>query len=63
MRSPPNPTPATVPILGSSTEPTRIVRELGSDDLFQGQKTLVIRHGGEIYRLSVTRNNRLILQK
>ncbi|TWT37593.1 Hemin uptake protein hemP [Posidoniimonas corsicana] len=29
----------------------------------RGQKQLIIRHDGESYRLIVTRNNRLILQK
>jgi hemin uptake protein HemP len=38
----------------------RIVR---SEDLFAGQKTVVIRHGSEDYRLLITRNDRLILQK
>ena len=32
-------------------------------DVLQGNKQVVIRHAGEEYRLIVTRNNRLILQK
>ncbi|QDT01374.1 hemin uptake protein HemP [Adhaeretor mobilis] len=39
------------------------VRTLDATDLFCGQKQVVIRHAGEDYRLIVTRNNRLILQK
>ncbi len=38
-------------------------REYESKELFQGQKAIVIRHEGERYRLFLTRNNRLILQK
>lgn len=34
-----------------------------SSDLFQGARVVVINHAGEAYRLLVTRNNRLILQK
>jgi hemin uptake protein HemP len=38
-------------------------RILCSEELFAGQKTIVIRHGAEDYRLLITRNDRLILQK
>ena len=34
-----------------------------SQTLLRGQKQLVIQHGDEVYRLILTRNNRLILQK
>jgi hemin uptake protein HemP len=34
-----------------------------SQELFQGSRVVVITHAGETYRLLVTRNNRLILQK
>lgn len=34
-----------------------------SSELFQGARIVVINHAGEAYRLLVTRNNRLILQK
>lgn len=34
-----------------------------SGDLLQGRRELRISHAGEIYRLLVTRNNKLILQK
>lgn len=45
-----NPTPA---------EPPRF----DSQELFQGSRVVVITHAGESYRLLLTRNNRLILQK
>ncbi len=38
-------------------------RVLRSEELFAGQRVVVIEHGGEHYRLTITRNNRLILQK
>jgi hemin uptake protein HemP len=34
-----------------------------SDVLFQGARVVNITHAGETYRLLITRNNRLILQK
>ena len=34
-----------------------------SGDLLQGAKEIVIRHHGECYRLRLTRNNKLILNK
>ena len=34
-----------------------------SEKLFDGTKLLVINHAGEQYRLSITKNNKLILQK
>jgi len=34
-----------------------------SADLFQGGKEIVIRHGGEEYRLRITRTGKLILTK
>jgi hemin uptake protein HemP len=34
-----------------------------SQDLFQGSRVVVITHGNEVYRMLLTRNNRLILQK
>jgi hemin uptake protein HemP len=34
-----------------------------SEELLQGARELRIRHGGEVYRLQLTRNNKLILQK
>ena len=34
-----------------------------SNDLFRGLKEIFIRHGDELYRLTITRNGKLILQK
>lgn len=34
-----------------------------SQALFQGARVVTIKHGEETYRLLLTRNNRLILQK
>ena len=48
------PTPPSTPV-----EPPSIA----STELFQGARVVVITHAGENYRLLVTRNNRLILQK
>jgi hemin uptake protein HemP len=53
-------TETTTPLTGKSTpEPPRI----NSQELFQGGRVVVITHEGEAYRLLLTRNNRLILQK
>jgi hemin uptake protein HemP len=39
------------------------VLSVRSEQLLRGARELQILHGGEIYRLLVTRNNKLILQK
>jgi hemin uptake protein HemP len=38
-------------------------REVNSQELMQGNREIVIRHGTEAYRLSVTRSGKLILRK
>jgi hemin uptake protein HemP len=38
-------------------------REVNSRDLMQGDREIVIRHGTQAYRLSVTRSGKLILRK
>ncbi|WP_146587166.1 hemin uptake protein HemP [Posidoniimonas polymericola] len=38
-------------------------KEVDSRQLMEGQRQLIIRHDGQPYRLIITRNNRLILQK
>lgn len=38
-------------------------RSVSSEELFQGHKMACIRHEGMVYRLLLTRNNRLILQR
>lgn len=39
------------------------VREVSSEELLRGQTELLIRHGEELYRLKLTRNQKLILHK
>ena len=39
------------------------LREIDSRDLMQGQREIVIWHGPEAYRLSVTKSGKLILRK
>jgi hemin uptake protein HemP len=39
------------------------LRTIRSEDLFAGERIVLIEHAGEQYRLLVTRNDRLILQK
>ena len=41
-------------------EPLRTIR---SEELFAGERVVMIEHAGERYRLLITRNDRLILQK
>ena len=43
--------------------PTPEPPSYASSELFKGARVVVINHAGEAYRLLVTRNNRLILQK
>lgn len=38
-------------------------REIDSVSLLQGDKEILIRHAGEVYRLRLTKNDKLILQK
>lgn len=42
---------------------THGVRTIASSELLGGEKTVEITHGEERYRLTVTRNGKLILQK
>jgi len=39
------------------------LRTLHTADLLQGAREVLIEHRGEIYRLRLTRNDKLILQK
>lgn len=48
-----------LPVAGQSAQPT----ELESRQLLQGRSEVWIRHGGELYRLRHTRNDKLILTK
>ena len=39
------------------------LREINSSSLLQSEKEILIRHGDEVYRLRLTKNGKLILQK
>ncbi|MEX2170629.1 MAG: hemin uptake protein HemP [Pirellulales bacterium] len=39
------------------------IRVIPSEDLLRGERQVVILHHGEAYRLLVTRNDKLLLQK
>jgi hemin uptake protein HemP len=54
-------TEATTPPQNNAPQPEPPRYE--SQDLFRGSRIVVIQHAGETYRLLLTRNNRLILQK
>lgn len=47
----------------AQTTPPAAQHEVDSRDLMRGQREIVIRHGVEAYRLSVTRSGKLILRK
>lgn len=47
----------------AATETSPPVPTARSDELLRGARQLRILHGGEVYRLVLTRNNKLILQK
>ena len=36
---------------------------IDSTEIFQGAKEVLIRHGDDVYRLIITRNNKLILNR
>ena len=48
---------------GDTDEPQGNVRILSTVEIFQGEREICIDHEGEIYRLRITRRNKLILQK
>lgn len=47
----------------STQETSSLPRQIDSKDLFGEQRTVFIVHAGEKYRLMITRNDKLILQK
>ena len=47
----------------SPEKATLPIRTVGSDELLRGDRELRIAHGDDVYRLLLTRNNKLILQK
>ncbi len=54
------PTPAIYPAAANSDSTPLL---LTSEELFRGQREILIRHAGAIYRLRVTQNGKLILNK
>lgn len=48
---------------GTPTAGIKLPRQVRSDVLLQGDRELQIIHGEEVYRLSVTRQGKLILHK
>lgn len=52
--------PSKVRIDNDKPPPPRVIE---AAELLRGQAEVHIRHGGMIYRLKLTRNNRLILQR
>lgn len=52
-----------VPPVPSLQGTTPGIRSVSSEELFQGQRELLIVHAGETYRLRLTRNGKLILNK
>lgn len=55
--------PPTPPAAADASQQTPEPRSVESAELFQGSRVVQITHAGETYRLLLTRNNRLILQK
>jgi hemin uptake protein HemP len=47
----------------SRSESAAPPRTIGSEELLQGQREVLILHAGETYRLRLTRNGKLILNK
>lgn len=47
----------------NKAEPPQVAREIGSAEIFRGERAVVITHDGVQYRLQITRNNKLILHK
>lgn len=41
----------------------KVLREVDSSELLRGETEVLIRHIDELYRLKLTRNGKLILQK
>jgi len=48
---------------GADRRPPPDVSVVDSVNLFAGRKEVEIRHAGEVYRLRITRNGKLILNK
>lgn len=59
----PHNTAAISPNTGLSAPSPDAARTISSEDLMRGQRELLIEHAGEVYRLRITRNGKLILNK
>jgi hemin uptake protein HemP len=46
-----------------ASSPPASIRSVPSEDLLKGERQVLILHNGEAYRLLVTRNDKLLLQK
>lgn len=57
------PSPPAGPSSEGAPSPVSTARVIRSEDLFAGRRTVVIQHADVEYRLLITRNDRLILQK
>lgn len=57
-----SPTEDGAPALSARQPVTHMVR-VDSQQLFEGQRELIIQHQGEEYRLRITRHDKLILTK
>jgi len=55
--------PAETDRIGQTPFPPVVAAEVDSAELLRGGRELLIRHAGELYRLRLTRNDKLILQK
>jgi hemin uptake protein HemP len=55
--------PADAPDLQARETASTPPREIASDQIFAGTHEVLIRHAGELYRLRLTRNGKLILHK
>jgi hemin uptake protein HemP len=58
-----NGTPAGKTSLAEARQVDIVNGQINSQELFQGEKELLIRHGAETYRLRLTGLNKLILTK
>lgn len=56
-------TPAPAPAPAPAPTPAPAPRTYESTELLAGAREVLIHHAGETYRLRVTRNDKLILQK
>ena len=48
---------------GKTQPELRTARQVESQELLRGEREVLILHSGEVYRLRLTRNGKLILQK